>query len=111
MWRFSSQQSRMLRSENSQQREFSVNRKPLVAEGFRRFPKANGYLGVSPLLHEAMLTTEDRWFYYHCGINPVSMVTALYDNVKSGEVVRGGSTITMQLARLMEPKARTSQTN
>ena len=34
------------------------------------------------------------------------MVTALHDNVKSGEVVRGGSTITMQLARLMEPKAR-----
>ena len=61
----------------------------------------------NPWLHEAMLTTEDRWFYYHCGINPVSMVTALYDNVKAGEVVRGGSTITMQLARLMEPKART----
>ena len=57
-------------------------------------------------LHEAILTAEDRWFYYHCGINPVSMVTALYDNVKAGEVVRGGSTITMQLARLMEPKAR-----
>ena len=94
MWRFS-----------SQQRKFSVNRKPLVAEGFRT-SKADGYFGVSPLLHEAMLTTEDRWFYYHCGINPVSMVTALYDNVKAGEVVRGGSTITMQLARLMEPKAR-----
>ena len=100
MWRFSSQQSAV----SSQQRTFSVNRKPLVAES--RKPKADGYFGVSPLLHEAMLTTEDRWFYYHCGINPVSMVTALYDNVKAGEVVRGGSTITMQLARLMEPKAR-----
>ena len=63
--------------------------------------------GVSPFLHAAMLTTEDRWFYYHCGINPVSMATTLYDNIKAGEVVRGGSTITMQLARLMEPKART----
>lgn len=101
MWRFSSQQSAV----SNQHRKFSVNRSPLVAEGFRK-PKANGYFGVSPLLHEAMLTTEDRWFYYHCGINPVSMVTALYDNVKAGEVVRGGSTITMQLARLMEPKAR-----
>ena len=69
-------------------------------------PKADGYFGVSPLLHQAMLTAEDRWFYYHCGINPVSIVTALYDNIKAGEVVRGGSTITMQLARLMEPKAR-----
>ena len=71
-----------------------------------RKPKADGYFGVSPLLHQAMLTAEDRWFYYHCGINPVSIVTALYDNIKAGEVVRGGSTITMQLARLMEPKAR-----
>ena len=69
-------------------------------------PKADGYFGVSPLLHQAMLAAEDRWFYYHCGINPVSIVTALYDNIKAGEVVRGGSTITMQLARLMEPKAR-----
>ncbi|MCY4553936.1 MAG: penicillin-binding protein 1C [Candidatus Poribacteria bacterium] len=100
MWRFSSQQSAISR----QQRTFSVNRKPLVAES--RKPKADGDFGISPLLHEAMLTTEDRWFYYHCGINPVSIATALYDNVKAGEVVRGGSTITMQLARLMEPKAR-----
>ena len=60
----------------------------------------------SPLLHQAMLTSEDRWFYYHWGINPVSLATALYDNLTAGKVVRGGSTITMQLARLMEPKAR-----
>ena len=53
-----------------------------------------------------MLTTEDKWFYYHWGINPVPIATAFYDNIKAGEVVRGGSTITMQLARLMEPKAR-----
>ena len=60
----------------------------------------------SPLLHQAILTSEDRWFYYHYGINPVSIATAIYDNLKAGEVVRGGSTITMQLARLMAPKAR-----
>ena len=59
------------------------------------------------LLHQAILTSEDKWFYYHYGINPVSIATAFYDNLKAGEVVRGGSTITMQLARLMEPKART----
>ena len=62
--------------------------------------------GVSSLLHQAMLTSEDRWFYYHWGINPVSIATALYDNLTAGKVVRGGSTITMQLARLMEPKDR-----
>jgi penicillin-binding protein 1C len=54
-----------------------------------------------------MLTYEDRWFYHHWGINPVSLVGAAIDNFKAGEIVRGGSTITMQLARLMEPKDRT----
>ena len=64
-------------------------------------PTTNNYF-----LHQAMLTSEDRWFYYHCGVNPISIATALYDNLTAGKVVRGGSTITMQLARLMEPKAR-----
>ena len=94
MWRFSSHQSPVT---SHQLRGGSTNQIPLLTDN---------QFGISPLLHEAMLTTEDRWFYYHYGINPVSMVTALYDNVKAGEVVRGGSTITMQLARLMEPKAR-----
>ena len=76
----------------------------LADDGMWRMSENNNT--ISPLLHQAMLTAEDRWFYYHCGINPVSIVTALYDNIKAGEVVRGGSTITMQLARLMEPKAR-----
>ncbi len=82
----------------SSQQEDIVKRKPLTDS---RQPIANSHL-----LHQAILTSEDRWFYYHYGINPVSIVTALYDNLKAGEVVRGGSTITMQLARLMEPKAR-----
>lgn len=76
----------------------------LANDGMWRMSENNNT--VSPLLHQAMLTAEDKWFYYHFGINPVSITTALYDNIKAGEVVRGGSTITMQLARLMEPKAR-----
>ncbi|MCG9126198.1 penicillin-binding protein 1C [Candidatus Poribacteria bacterium] len=62
---------------------------------------------VSPQFQTAMLTYEDKWFYHHRGINPVSLFGAFYDNIKTGKVVRGGSTITMQLARLMEPKERT----
>ncbi|MYB93259.1 penicillin-binding protein 1C [Candidatus Poribacteria bacterium] len=95
MWRFSYQSSVV----SHQLRGDSVGQEISLTDN-RKLKTEN------PWLHEAMLTTEDRWFYYHCGINPVSMVTALYDNVKAGEVVRGGSTITMQLARLMEPKAR-----
>ena len=62
---------------------------------------------ISPRFQTAMLTYEDRWFYHHWGINPVSLAGAAIDNFNAGEIVRGGSTITMQLARLMEPKDRT----
>ncbi len=62
---------------------------------------------ISPRFQTAMLTYEDRWFYHHWGINPVSLAGATFDNLKAGKIVRGGSTITMQLARLMEPKNRT----
>jgi penicillin-binding protein 1C len=62
---------------------------------------------VSPRLVKTVLNTEDRWFYWHPGVNPVSLVTAAIDNIRAGKVVRGGSTITMQIARMMEPKPRT----
>ena len=62
---------------------------------------------ISPKLRTAVLTYEDRWFYRHFGINPFSILQAAIDNIKAGKIVRGGSTITMQVARMMEPKART----
>ncbi|MCH8291528.1 penicillin-binding protein 1C [Candidatus Poribacteria bacterium] len=63
--------------------------------------------GISPKLREAVLTYEDRRFYYHFGMNPFSIAQAAIDNIKAGRIVRGGSTITMQVARMMEPKERT----
>lgn len=96
MWRFNSGQSPSIRH---QVKGDTIPQTPLVIDN-RRLTTDNY------LLHQAILTSEDRWFYYHYGINPVSIATAIYDNLKAGEVVRGGSTITMQLARLMEPKAR-----
>jgi len=62
---------------------------------------------VSPKLQMAVLNYEDRWFRFHFGINPVSIVRAAITNIKAGEIVCGGSTITMQVARMMEPKPRT----
>jgi penicillin-binding protein 1C len=49
---------------------------------------------------DCLVEFEDRWFWYHPGINPVSMGLALVTNVKNGTVKRGGSTITMQTIRL-----------
>lgn len=49
---------------------------------------------------ESLLTYEDSYFYYHPGINIISIISAAVDNFKSGKIVRGGSTISMQVIRL-----------
>lgn len=54
---------------------------------------------ISPALINATLTLEDRHFYDHPGVNPLSMLRAAW-GVVSGSARGGGSTITMQLARL-----------
>ncbi|MFQ5751123.1 MAG: penicillin-binding protein 1C, partial [bacterium] len=62
---------------------------------------------VSPTLKKAVLAYEDKYFYWHFGVNPVSIVRAVIANLRAGQVVQGGSTLTMQVARMMEPKERT----
>jgi penicillin-binding protein 1C len=62
---------------------------------------------ISPLLVKCVVESEDRWFFYHPGVNPVSLMSAAVENMRQGTFVRGGSTITMQIARMMEPKERT----
>lgn len=62
---------------------------------------------ISEYLKKGVILFEDRFFYYHPGINPVSILRALYQNAKAGRTISGGSTITMQIARMMEPKERT----
>lgn len=54
-----------------------------------------------------LIEFEDRWFNYHPGVNPVSIVRALSQNMKSKRVISGGSTITMQAIRLMRQNERT----
>lgn len=55
----------------------------------------------------ALIEFEDRWFRWHWGVNPVSICKALYINTKSGHIVSGGSTISMQVIRLSRRKERT----
>src|SRR3972149_4673767 len=62
---------------------------------------------ITPELKEAILYKEDKYFYYHFGINPVSVLRALYYNITRGKRTSGASTITMQVARMLEPKERT----
>ena len=62
---------------------------------------------ISPLLKKTIIKKEDKYFYYHPGINPVSMCKALFRNIFRMKRVSGASTITMQVARALEPKRRT----
>lgn len=43
---------------------------------------------------------EDQYFFYHPGVNIGSILKAIGNNIKAGKIVRGGSTLTMQLARI-----------
>ncbi len=54
---------------------------------------------MSPVLVDAFLLKEDRWFRWHPGVNPVALVRAGFRTWR-GDSRQGGSTLTMQLARL-----------
>ena len=55
---------------------------------------------ISPQLVESVMLQEDAWFYWHPGFNPISLVRGAWSTYGSGEARVGGSTLTMQLARL-----------
>lgn len=62
---------------------------------------------ISPYLQKSLITYEDRWFYLHPGLNPLALMRAVKQNYRSRKIISGGSTITMQIARMLEPKKRT----
>ena len=69
----------------------------IADDGQWRFPATNNY---SPKYVACLLEYEDRWFFFHPGFNPVAFVKSFIDNMNAGEVVRGGSTISMQVVRM-----------
>ena len=79
-----------------------------ASDGQWRFPPPD----TVPLRFEkCLLTFEDRHFYRHPGINPVSLARALVWNLRRGRIVSGGSTLTMQVARLARPGKKRSLLN
>lgn len=62
---------------------------------------------VPPLFVEMLLAREDRRFRFHPGVDPLALARALLQAVRHGRIVSGGSTLTMQVARLLEPRPRT----
>lgn len=62
---------------------------------------------VPPAFVAMLLAREDARFRYHPGVDPLALARATAQAVVHGRVVSGGSTITMQVARLLEPRPRT----
>lgn len=79
-----------------------------------RFADENGIWRYSVNLEEVpdfylevLINYEDRYFYEHVGINPVSLLRAAWQNICNDRIISGGSTISMQVARLLYPHDRT----
>ena len=62
---------------------------------------------VDPDFVDALLAYEDKRFRHHGGVDLAALVRAATSFVSAGRIVSGGSTITMQTARLLEPRSRT----
>lgn len=76
----------------------------IAADGQWRFPPCDT---VPERFATALVQFEDRQFWWHPGVNPVAMGRALVQNARSGHVVSGGSTLTMQVIRLSRQRERT----
>lgn len=70
-------------------------------DGVWRYPATVD--SVSPLYLQALLDYEDRHFWRHPGINPVALARAGWQWLRHGRIVSGGSTLTMQVARILDP--------
>lgn len=62
---------------------------------------------ISPVLKKTIVYKEDKYFYHHLGVNPVAIARAAFMNLFHLKRTSGASTITMQVARMLEPKQRT----
>ena len=63
---------------------------------------------MDPRYLDMLLAYEDKRFWQHRGVDPLALTRAAFQLVKNGRIVSGGSTITMQVARLIEPRPKRS---
>ena len=78
-----------------------------MADGRWRLP-VHAVADVDPTYLKLLLAYEDRRFRIHSGVDPLALGRATLQLLTRGHIVSGGSTITMQLARLMEPRRQRS---
>jgi penicillin-binding protein 1C len=61
---------------------------------------------IDPDFVDALIRVEDKRFWDHHGTDWLGLFRAAFDSVAAGEIVSGGSTLTMQTARMLEPRSR-----
>lgn len=76
----------------------------IATDGQWRFPPRNT---TPEKMKQCLISFEDKHFYYHWGVNPLSISRAIWQNLKNKRVVSGGSTLTMQTIRLARNESRT----
>lgn len=69
----------------------------IASDGQWRFAQS---VDIPDKYQTCLLTYEDQYFYWHLGVNPISIGRAVKENISAGRVVMGGSTLSMQVARL-----------
>ncbi|MFC2111868.1 penicillin-binding protein 1C [Bacteroidota bacterium] len=69
----------------------------IAGDGQWRFPQLDS---VPYKYEQCLLQFEDRFFYYHRGVNPLALSRAFIQNIEAGRIISGGSTISMQVIRM-----------
>jgi penicillin-binding protein 1C len=87
-------------------REGRLLRAYATSEGRWRLPATKE--DVDPRFLKLLFAYEDKRFYSHIGVDPLSLGRAAIQFATSGHIISGGSTITMQVARLLEPREHRS---
>jgi len=75
----------------------------IATDGQWRFPYNDA---VPDKFRDCIVTFEDKRFFYHPGVDPIAMVRALRQNIRSGSRISGGSTLSMQVIRLARNQPR-----
>jgi len=99
--------------EDVQKSHYSLSIKDVKGRELYSTPLDNGLIryrvreySIPKEVKSIVLLNEDRYFYYHLGVNPISIFKTLFLNKKEGRVVSGASTISMQLARIITPRSK-----
>ena len=87
-------------------REGRLLRAYATTEGRWRLPAT--IKDVDPRFLKLLFAYEDKRFYEHDGVDPLALGRAAFQLVTQGHIVSGGSTLTMQVARLLEPREHRS---